>query len=112
MFAPLLEEGSVPPEWLARYGLTNRNWMAEASLDQDRDGLLTWQEDELDSNPTNPADARLVVDFVPRPHGSNDWRIIWHAFTNRTATYACSRHHQPGRRITSCSPTSWPVRRS
>lgn len=86
-FAPRLEEGLVPPEWLAQFGLTSRNWMAEASLDPDRDGLLTWQEHELDSSPTNPADARLEVKFDSPPPGTGDWRIVWHAFTNRDVTY-------------------------
>ena len=86
VFAPTLSE-SVPPEWLAQYGLTSRHWMAEASLDQDRDGFLTWQEHQLGYNPTNPADARLVVAFETRPAGTGDWRITWHAFTNRDATY-------------------------
>ncbi len=44
------------------------------------------------SNPTNPADARLVVNFVPQPEGSNDWRITWHAFTNRSVTYLVLSH--------------------
>ena len=87
VFAPLLAEGLVPPDWLAQFGLTNRHWMAEASLDHDRDGLLTWQEHDLNSNPTNPADARLVVDFQTRYPGTNAWRIVWHAFTNRTVRY-------------------------
>ncbi|MGD9781481.1 MAG: S8 family serine peptidase [Kiritimatiellia bacterium] len=87
VFAPILEDGLVPPEWLSLYGLTNRHWMAEASLDQDGDGFLTWQEYQLGYNPTNPADARLVVDFESRHPGTNDWRIVWHAFTNRAATY-------------------------
>lgn len=87
VFAPILANGLVPPEWLAQHGLTNRHWMAEASLDQDGDGLLTWQEHQLGSVPTNPADARLVVGFVPNPHGSNAWRVTWHAFTNRADRY-------------------------
>ncbi len=87
-FASILADGLVPPEWLAQYGLTDRNWMAEASLDPDRDGLLTWQEHELDSNPTNPAEAPLRVDFAgPVPPASNEWRLTWHAFTNRSASY-------------------------
>ena len=87
VFAPTLEAGLVPPEWLAEFDLTNRHWMAEASLDQDRDGFLTWQEHQLGYNPTNPADARLAVAFESRPSGTGDWRIVWHAFTNRDATY-------------------------
>ena len=88
VFAPRLAEGAVPPEWLAQHGLTGRNWMAEASLDPDGDGLLTWQEHELDSCPTNPADARLVANLLPpQPPGTNAWRLVWHAFTNRNASY-------------------------
>ena len=87
VFAPELEDGLVPPEWLAEFDLTNRHWMAEASLDHDRDGFLTWQEHQLGYNPTNPADARLAVAFESRPSGTGDWRIVWHAFTNRDATY-------------------------
>ena len=88
VFAPRLPEGSVPPDWLAQYDFTNRNWMAEASLDQDGDGLLTWQEYELGSSPADAADAPLVVDFQARPPGTNAWRLVWHAFTNRAATYS------------------------
>ncbi len=87
VFAPVLAEGAVPQEWLDQYDLTNRHWMAEASLDPDRDGLLTWQEFELGLDPTNPADARLEVAFESLPTGTDDWRIVWHAFTNRAATY-------------------------
>ena len=86
VFAPTLDE-LVPPEWLAQYDLTNRHGMAEASLDQDGDGYLTWQEYELGLVPTNPADARLMVAFESRPSATGDWRLVWHAFTNRNVTY-------------------------
>ncbi len=88
VFAPVLAEGLVPPEWLAGFGLTSRNWMAEASLDQDGDALLTWQEHDLDSDPTDPGDAPLEVAIVPPVPPATDWRIAWHAFTNQDATYA------------------------
>ena len=88
VFAPVLAEGLVPLEWLAGFGLTSRNWMAEASLDQDGDALLTWQEHELQSNPTNPADARLEIRFLPPEPPDNGWRLTWQAFTNQDATYA------------------------
>jgi len=87
VFAPLLESNAVPTNWLAQYGLTNQNWMSEASLDPDGDALLTWQEYELGSNPTNPDDARLVVEFVPSAPPHTEWRLRWHAFTNQNATY-------------------------
>ena len=88
VFMPLLEDGLVPAEWLALYGLTSRHWMAEASLDQDRDGFLTWQEHQIGSDPTDAGDAPLLVDFQTRQPGSNAWRIVWHAFTNRGVSYS------------------------
>ena len=87
-FAPLLPEDLVPPEWLAFYGLTNRNGMAESSLDQDGDGLLTWQEEQVGSSPINPADAQLWVRLLPPEEPNTEWRITWQAFTNRSATYS------------------------
>ena len=62
--------------------------MAEASLDQDRDGFLTWQEHQIGSDPTDAGDAPLLVDFQTRQPGSNAWRIVWHAFTNRGVSYS------------------------
>ncbi|MEI8206794.1 MAG: leucine-rich repeat protein [Kiritimatiellales bacterium] len=41
----------VPYEWLAQYGLTNYN--TDADLDQDMDGLKTWQEYIAGTDPTN-----------------------------------------------------------
>ncbi|NCA82700.1 MAG: hypothetical protein EOM72_08120 [Opitutae bacterium] len=87
VFAPRLAEGSVSPVWLAGYGLTSRHWMAEASLDQDRDGLLTWQEEQLESSPVDPADAPLVVKLLRPALPDTAWRLTWHAFTNRNASY-------------------------
>ncbi|MGD9612244.1 MAG: S8 family serine peptidase [Kiritimatiellia bacterium] len=88
VFAPRLSDGLVPLAWLESFGLTNSNWMAEASLDPDRDGFLTWQEHQIGSDPTDAADAPLLVDFQTRQPGSNAWRIVWHAFTNQNASYS------------------------
>ena len=88
VFAPRLADDLVPPEWLAFYGLTNRNGMAESSLDQDGDGLLTWQEEQTGSSPIDPADARLWVNLLPPESTGTEWRITWQAFTNRSATYS------------------------
>jgi len=87
VFAPQLVSNAVPTNWLAQYGLTSRNWMAESSLDPDGDALLSWQEYELRSNPTNPADAQLVVSFVPSSPPHTEWHLTWHAFTNESSTY-------------------------
>ena len=87
-FAQRLAEGSVSLAWLAGYGLTNRNWMAEASLDQDADGLLAWQEEQLGSSPIDPGDAPLAVTLLAPAPPDDKWRVAWHAFTNRSATYS------------------------
>lgn len=87
VFAECPSAGSVPSaEWLARYGLTNRPAAAEAVLDPDRDGLLTWQEAELGSDPTDRADAPLRVRLLP-PDAEGAWRLAWHAYTNPGAAY-------------------------
>lgn len=87
-FAPKLEEGSVSLDWLAHYGLTNRHWMAEASLDPDGDGLLTWQEEQVGSSPIDPGDAPLIIRILRPDSPAGDWHVSWHAFTNRDATYS------------------------
>jgi len=87
-FAPLLPDGSVSLDWLATYGLTSRHWMAEASLDHDGDGLLTWQEEQLGSSPIDPDDAPLVVRLLPPDSPGAAWRITWHAYTNLDRSYS------------------------
>ena len=112
VFMPLLEEGLVPPEWLALYGLTGRNWMAEASLDQDGDGLLTWQESQIGSSPTDAAEAPLMIDFETGQPGTNAWRIVWQAFTNRNFTYsilASTNPAQGGFTVIATVPAAPPV---
>ena len=86
--APRLPDEAVPSQWLENFGLTNRNWMAEASLDQDKDGLLTWQEYELGSSPVNAEDAPLRVQLLPPNAPQTNWHLTWHAFTNAAATYS------------------------
>jgi hypothetical protein len=88
VFAARPPAGSVPSaDWLARYGLTNRPPEAEAALDPDRDGLLTWQEAELASDPTDSADAPLRVRLLPPEGEEGAWRLAWHAYTNPGAIY-------------------------
>lgn len=87
IFAPRLPDHAVPPEWLDGYDLTTRHWQAEASLDHDGDGLLTWQEYELASDPLDPESAPLHVNLLSPAAPTNAWRITWHAFTNANAHY-------------------------
>ena len=87
-FAPLPPADAIPsPDWLATWGLTNRPPVAEAALDHDRDGLLTWQEADLDSDPLDPADAPLRLRLLPPAGTDTTYRLAWHAFTNPAATY-------------------------
>ena len=55
---------------------------------QDGDGLLTWQESQIGSSPTDAAEAPLMIDFETGQPGTNAWRIVWQAFTNRNFTYS------------------------
>ena len=87
-FAILPPAGAIPsPDWLAAYGLTNRPPVAEAALDHDRDGLLTWQEADLRSDPLDPADAPLRLRLLPPTGTDTTFRLSWHAYTNTSATY-------------------------
>lgn len=74
-------------DWLSSYGLTNRPPVAEAALDPDRDGLLTWQEAALRSDPTDPASAPLRLTLLPPTGTDTAYRAVWHAYTNPSATY-------------------------
>ncbi len=51
-FAPSLEAYGTPDWWLASYGWTN-DFSAAATNDEDRDGMITWQEYYADTDPTN-----------------------------------------------------------
>ena len=80
-FAQALDPSLADPDYLAAHGLTNQNWMTESLLDHDADGLLTWQEAQLGSDPLDPADAPLAIyrlETVP----TGTLRITWHTFTN------------------------------
>ena len=88
VFAPRPPADAVPDaDWLAARGLTNRPAEVEAILDHDRDGLLTWQEARLGSDPLDPADAPLRAFLVPPEPGETAWRLAWLAYTNLAGTY-------------------------
>lgn len=88
VFVPRPPADAVPDaDWLAARGLTNRPAEVEAILDPDRDGLLTWQEARLGSDPLDAADAPLRAVLVPPEPGETAWRLAWLAFTNLAGTY-------------------------
>lgn len=82
-------------DWLAFWGLTNRPPVAEASLDPDRDGLLTWQEAVLRSDPTDPSSAPLRLTLLPPTGTDTAYRATWHAYTNPAATYTLQTATNP-----------------
>ena len=43
----------TPLDWLASYGLTNRDWTTAELADDDGDGVPNWQEYLADTDPTN-----------------------------------------------------------
>jgi hypothetical protein len=66
---------NVPYSWLAQYGLTN-NQDAAVVLDQDGDGLLTWQEYIAGTDPTNSASCLKAAQTTRNV-------ITWAAQSNR-----------------------------
>ena len=64
----------TPYSWLAGYGLTN--YEADAVLDQDSDGLKTWQEYIAGTDPTNAASCFKAVQMAPN-------KVSWSAVSGR-----------------------------
>ncbi len=88
VFLPRPPADAVPDAaWFAERGLTNRPAEVEALLDPDRDGLLTWQEARLGSDPLDAADAPLRVSILPPAPGETAWRLAWLAYTNLAGSY-------------------------
>jgi autotransporter-associated beta strand protein len=65
----------TPYSWLDQYGLTN--YVADDVLDQDTDGLKTWQEYIAGTDPTNTASVLKVVQTIRNV-------VTWTAQSNRT----------------------------
>jgi len=70
----------TPHSWLDQYGLTN--YVADDLLDQDNDGLKTWQEYVANTIPTNAASVlkaaqatRNVVTWIPQ--SNRIYSVYW-----------------------------------
>lgn len=85
--APAPADQIPDADWLGLYGLINRPPSAEAALDPDGDGLLTWQEAELGSSPIDSSSAPLYLRLLPPTGDDTNWRVTWQAFTNTSAHY-------------------------
>ena len=72
--APQSTTNGTPYAWLDQYGLTN--YVADAVLDQDNDGLLTWQEYIAGTDPTNSASCFKTAQATRNT-------ITWTAQSNR-----------------------------
>ncbi|HBA83677.1 MAG TPA: hypothetical protein DCZ95_06235 [Verrucomicrobia bacterium] len=88
VFALNVATNGTPEWWLAQYGLTNATPDEESIFDQDADGLLTWQEYLVGTNPTNPASRALVITGIgERPELAESVVLRWLSFTNAGFAY-------------------------
>ncbi|HMP74336.1 MAG TPA: TIGR03790 family protein [Kiritimatiellia bacterium] len=78
-FTPLLTSQGTPHLWLASFGFTN-DFEAAAFADQDGDGVPTWQEYIMLTDPTDPTDF-LRIDTEITDLGEN--LLFWNAATGR-----------------------------
>jgi len=69
VFAANRTTNNVPEGWLVDHGLTNRDFAAEALMDQDADGMAAWEEYAAGTDPTNAA-SRFSISGV-EPFGTN-----------------------------------------
>jgi hypothetical protein len=80
LFAENTTGNGVPQRWLYENGFTNA-WETAGLLDQDFDGMLTWEEWVAGTSPTNMADV-LTVDFAADIGTSTT--LVWPSVSNRT----------------------------
>ena len=80
-FAENVTSNGVPQRWFAEQGLGTNDWETLGLLDQDHDGMLSWQEWVAGTSPTNPADV-LKMDLQVRREG-NSTLLVWHSVSNR-----------------------------
>ncbi|MFC1452023.1 S8 family serine peptidase [Verrucomicrobiota bacterium] len=64
-FAPNLALHGVPEHWLASHGLTNRGFDLEVADDQDGDGMFTWEEYVVETDPTDPYSVFTITSVEP-----------------------------------------------
>ena len=92
-FAPNLATNEVPEWWLAGYGWTS-NFNVYALLDPDGDRMLTWEEWNAGTNPTNGLSSLRLTDISCATNGR--LALTFSSVPHRTYTlYATASLHPP-----------------
>ena len=73
----------TPVSWLWTYGLSNVSPAAAECMDDDHDGMLTWQEYVAGTNPTNAVSVQQIVSI------SSNSVVFSPALTNRNYAVFC-----------------------
>lgn len=80
LFAENISPNGVPHRWFAEQGLEG-DWETIGLLDQDFDGMLSWEEWVAGTSPTNKADV-LKMDMEVHAVGNNSM-LAWRSVSNR-----------------------------
>jgi len=80
LFAENISSNGVPHQWFDEQGLTG-DWETIGLLDQDEDGMLSWEEWVAGTSPTNAADV-LKMDMEVHAVG-NSSMLIWKSVPGR-----------------------------
>ena len=81
MFAENTDANGVPQSWFYDNGFTNA-WDTAGQLDQDHDGMLTWEEWVAGTSPTNMNDV-LALDIQPVGDAASGMVLVWPSVSNR-----------------------------
>ena len=80
LFAENISPNGVPQQWFDEQGLEG-DWETIGLLDQDNDGMLSWEEWVAGTAPTNAADV-LKIDMEVHAVGANSM-LAWKSVSNR-----------------------------
>jgi len=80
LFAENISPNGVPEQWFVEQGLDG-DWETVGLLDQDGDGMLSWEEWVAGTSPTNVADV-LKMDMEVHAVG-NSSMLAWSSVSNR-----------------------------
>ncbi len=80
LFAENISPNGVPQRWFDEQGLEG-DWETIGLLDQDHDGMLSWEEYIAGTAPTNAADV-LKIDMEVHAVGANSM-LAWKSVSNR-----------------------------
>jgi hypothetical protein len=80
LFAENISSNGVPQKWFIEQGLGD-DWATAGLLDQDHDGMLSWQEWVAGTSPTNTADV-VKMGMTVQSVG-NESMLVWSSVSNR-----------------------------